>query len=117
MPHFVLECSADRVPDGLRRDALEAVRDAALASGLFDARDVKVRIRRYDDADVVTHHEIGFVHVFGYLREGRTDEQKRDLSARIVRALVALLPDAPLVSANLLEFDASYANRSMLERA
>lgn len=114
MPHFVLECSAALVPDRARPDVLGAVREAALASGLFDARDVKVRLRRYDDADSLTHEQTGWVHVFGYLRAGRTDEQKRALSAGLVGALTRLLPRAPVVSANLLEFDASYVNRSML---
>ncbi len=115
MPHFVLHCSASILERIHRPAILAAVRDAAQDTGLFSPADVKVRLLPFDAADSITHQDAEFLHAFGYLKAGRTDAQKAVLSRAVVGALAGLLPDVPIVSTNLLEFDdASYVNRTMM---
>jgi 5-carboxymethyl-2-hydroxymuconate isomerase len=37
--------------------------------------------------------------------QGRTQEQKKNLSERVVRALNALLPDVEIISVNVRDFE------------
>lgn len=93
---------------------MQAVFSAAEESGLFNVNDIKVRMRLY--ADYITGRgEDDFIHVFGYILEGRTDLQKNALSRAIVGTLKDLLPDVPVVSMNVMEFEkATYNNRHTL---
>ncbi len=115
MPHFVLHCSASLLDRYSKPDVLDAVRGAAQNSALFSPRDIKVRVLSFASDDSLMHEDAEFIHAFGYLKAGRTDAEKAGLSRSVVRALADLMPDVPIVSTNLLEFDdASYVNRGML---
>jgi 5-carboxymethyl-2-hydroxymuconate isomerase len=47
--------------------------------------------------------------------EGRNDNQKADLSKKIVSTLKIMFPDIPILSINLREFDkSSYCNKTMV---
>ena len=47
--------------------------------------------------------------------EGRSNEQKSDLSRKIVKGLASLFPSVPNIGANVIEFEnANYFNRNML---
>jgi 5-carboxymethyl-2-hydroxymuconate isomerase len=47
--------------------------------------------------------------------EGRNDEQKSDLSKKIVQRLTTMFPTVPNIGANVIEFEiANYCNRNML---
>lgn len=113
MPHFIIDCSEsilDRVdPDPLMR----AVYAAAESSGLFTRSGVggiKVRINPYRHSLNVDGRE-HFVHVFAHIMEGRTQDQKRQLSVAIVGALRELLPSVDIISMNVRDFEkATYCN-------
>lgn len=112
MPHFILDCSDDlfRVHD--KRQVMEVVFKAAEASGLFSVADIKVRIRPFTDF-ITGGDGDAFLHVFSYIMEGRTQQQKNDLSKSIVSALTKLFPDVAVVSMNVMEFErVTYNNRS-----
>ncbi|MBN9519020.1 5-carboxymethyl-2-hydroxymuconate Delta-isomerase [bacterium] len=117
MPHFVLECSESVLgltdPGGLMR----AVYAAAESTGLFargGVGGIKVRINPYRYALNVDAHE-HFVHVFAHVMEGRTREQKKDLSERVVRAIRALLPGVEIIAVNVADFErATYCNAPMV---
>jgi 5-carboxymethyl-2-hydroxymuconate isomerase len=118
MPHFIIDCSESVLgladPDELMR----SVYAAAEATGLFATSGVggiKVRLRPYRHFTNVDAHE-HFIHVFAYVMEGRTEEQKKALSERVVRALKELLPEVDIVSMNVRDFEkATYSNATMIE--
>ena len=92
---------------------MQKVYDTAEAANLFSKGDIKVRINPFK------HYNIGdtssFIHVFGNIMEGRTDEQKLKLSKAIVSTLKTMLPDVPIISMNIRDFEnANYCNRSMI---
>lgn len=113
MPHFIIDCSENVLNQASPETIMQKVYDTAYASNLFAKGDIKVRINPFKlynigDAD-------GFTHVFANIMEGRTDEQKLNLSRAIVSALKTMLPDVPIISMNIRDFEkANYCNRSMV---
>lgn len=108
MPHFIIECNKDttKVIDGMT--LVQKVFDVALQSGLFARANIKSRLKIYD-ASLVAGEDHDFIHVWGYIREGRPDQRKRELSENIVHAIQTLYKDAFLVSCDIRELDeASY---------
>src|SRR5262245_2170207 len=111
MPHFILDLNERLLTVHPPATLMRIVHDTADATGLFAKGDIKVRIRPYVHGTVGNAQQ-DFIHVFAYIMEGRTTEQKSALSRSIVRELMALYPDAPVISMNVMEFErATYANR------
>lgn len=116
MPHFILDCSRDLLDHHDRQRLMQTVFDAAGESRLFNSDDIKVRIRPYSEFIVGNSDKASFLHVFAYIMEGRTVSQKNDLSKSIVRRLKTLLPDVPVVSVNVMDFEkATYNNRNTVD--
>lgn len=114
MPHFIIDCSQDvllqRTPDEL----MDAVYEVADATGLFAPNDIKVRLQPYQYYRLGTGKK-NFLHVFGYIMEGRTTEQKTDLSRKICTRLSELLADISFLSVNISDFEAStYSNKALI---
>ncbi|WP_024771251.1 5-carboxymethyl-2-hydroxymuconate Delta-isomerase [Aquimarina macrocephali] len=114
MPHFILDCSEHIIQLKSPEEIIQAVYDAADATGLFTVGDIKVRINPFKYYTVGNTKD-DFIHVFGNLMEGRDDNQKADLSKKIVSTLKTMFPDVPILSINLREFEkSSYCNKTMV---
>ena len=117
MPHFVVHCSESVTRMAAPEDLFDAVFEAAESSGLFATTGVggiKVRLEPFRHYRVVEDRE-HFVHVFGYIMEGRTTEQKAALSTAVVGALKRLLPTVETISMNVTDFErATYRNATMV---
>lgn len=118
MPHFVIHCSESVTHMAAPQDIIDTVFEAAESSGLFAATGVggiKVRLETFRHYRVVEGRE-HFIHVFGWIMEGRTTEQKSALSTAVVRALKRLLPGVEVVSVNVSEFErATYRNAAIVD--
>jgi len=114
MPHFILDCSKHIITLKTPEEIIKNVYDTADSTGLFAKGDIKVRINPFQ------HYTIGntnddFIHVFGNIMEGRTDEQKLDLSKKIVTTLKTMFPNVPILSMNIREFEkSSYVKKDMV---
>lgn len=114
MPHFVVDCSENILRIHSPEEILRQIHDTAEATRLFKKGDIKVRIRAFE------HYTVGntrsdFVHVFGNIMEGRTTEQKANLSKQIVTRLKQMFPEVPVISINIREFEkATYSNRNLV---
>ncbi|WP_312286354.1 5-carboxymethyl-2-hydroxymuconate Delta-isomerase [Chryseobacterium gleum] len=114
MPHFIIECSQDILQQRTPDELLDAVYETADATGLFAPNDIKVRLQPYQ------YYRLGaskknFLHVFGYIMEGRTTEQKADLSRQITSLLSELLPDISFLSVSISDFEAAtYSNKALI---
>src|SRR5687767_8420192 len=110
MPHFIIDCSAEIIEQESPEAIMQAVYDVAEATGLFAVDDIKVRVRPYQ------YFKLGkdkrdFIHIFGHIMEGRSTEQKENLSRRIIERLNEMFPDVPILSINIDEFErATYSN-------
>lgn len=114
MPHFILDCSENILEIQEPRKVIEAVFETAFSTGLFERNDIKVRLNPFKHS-LVQSGESDFIHVFGNIMEGRTQEQKSNLSRAIVTTLNTLFPEVPIISINIRDFEkASYCNKSMI---
>ena len=114
MPHFIIDCSENILKLKTAEEILTAVHDTADATGLFKPGDIKVRIRPFT-IFTVGNTKSDFIHVFGNIMEGRTTQQKADLSKAIIIKLKSMLADVPVISINIFEFEkATYCNRNMM---
>ena len=114
MPHFIIDCSENIIGQKSPEEIMQAVYDVAEATGLFAVNDIKVRLRPYK------YYKLGegksdFIHIFGNIMEGRSTEQKENLSKRIVERLNEIFPDVSILSINIREFEkATYSNKALI---
>ncbi|MEJ1097127.1 MULTISPECIES: hypothetical protein [unclassified Pseudoxanthomonas] len=114
MPHFVVDCSQEILRIHDEESIITRLHRVAISSGLFDESDIKIRIRPF------TIHAVGggredFIHVFAWIMQGRSVEQRAALSKAIVSDLAEMFPLLPRIAANIAEFEqAAYFNRAMM---
>ncbi|MEE1673801.1 5-carboxymethyl-2-hydroxymuconate Delta-isomerase [Agarivorans aestuarii] len=114
MPHCVIECPADLARIVNFDVLVEAVHDAADASGLFSAGDVKARLV------LANHYRVGgkrapYVHTEVQILSGRSELQKKALANDIARAVCELLPRVEMISVEVRDIAVqAYANRASL---
>lgn len=93
---------------------MQAVYDVAEATGLFTVNDIKVRLRPYHYVKLGKGKR-DFIHIFGFIMEGRSTEQKENLSRRIIKRLNEMFPDTSILSINIGEFEkATYINKALI---
>lgn len=114
MPHFIVHCSSNVLNQVAVEELIHNVHDTALATELFGPRDIKVRVQAFDDF-TVGGEKNDFIHVFGHIMGGRTQEQKKDLALRVTRMINEMCPDVPIISMNVSDFEKStYCNKTMI---
>lgn len=93
---------------------MQTVYDEAMATGLFAQSVVKVRVLPFTEY-LVDGEASEFLHIYAHIMQGRTEYQKKDLADRIMRSLKLKLPDTPVLSINIDEFNkGSYSNRDLV---
>lgn len=114
MPHFIIDCSENILQQNSPDEIMQAVYDVAEASGLFAENDIKVRLRPYQYFKL-GNGKIDFIHIFGNIMEGRSTEQKAELSQKIIERLNEMFPDVSILSMNISEFErATYSNKALI---
>ena len=114
MPHFIIDCSEGILKSHSEEEIIEQVHISAVSTELFNKKDLKVRINSFKKYSTGDNRE-DFIHVFSNIMEGRTIEQKLNLSKTIVKDLVSMFPLVPNIGTNVIEFEkASYFNKNML---
>jgi 5-carboxymethyl-2-hydroxymuconate isomerase len=109
-----MDCSASVLE--LHDEALiiEQIHLVANETGLFDEGDIKVRVNSFKTYLVGNKRE-DFIHVFAHIMQGRTTQQKADLSKKVVGKLVMLFPKISNIAMNISDFEkATYCNRGMV---
>jgi 5-carboxymethyl-2-hydroxymuconate isomerase len=102
MPHCIIEYSSDVADQVSIDDLVEATFQGALSSGLFPEYDIKTRAVAY------RHYQTGstrdsFVHITIRLLSGRGDEQKADLSEKILAQIEPILPQVVSVGVEICD--------------
>ena len=114
MPQFIIDCSENIIEQESPDAIMQAVYEVAEATGLFAVNDIKVRLRPYH------YFKLGkgkkdFIHIFGHIMEGRSTEQRENLSRRIVERLNEMFPAISILSINIGEFEkATYSNKALI---
>jgi 5-carboxymethyl-2-hydroxymuconate isomerase len=114
MPHFVIHCSENIFELKAPKEMMQEVYDVARSTGLFDEGDIKVRIQPFKHYNVGSSDE-NFIHVFGYILEGRPTSQKANLSKHVITKLKMMFPEVRIISMNISDFEkATYCNKWMI---
>ena len=114
MPHFLIDCSADVLETKTKHQLMTAVHEAAMSTALFDTKDIKVRVRPFEEY-MVGGSDASFIHIFSHIMQGRTTEQKAALSRKVVEVVTQMFPNIKFVAMNVDEFmKATYCNKAML---
>ena len=114
MPHFIIDCSENIIQQRSPDEIMQAVCDVAEATGLFAVDDIKVRLCPYQYFKLGTGKK-DFIHIFGNIMEGRSPEQKANLSKKIIERLNEMFPDISILSINIREFEeATYSNKALI---
>ncbi|PHS57276.1 MAG: 5-carboxymethyl-2-hydroxymuconate isomerase [Sulfurimonas sp.] len=115
MPHFIIDCSEGILKSHNEDEIIKQVHISAISTKLFNKNDIKVRVnffKKYSTGD----KKEDFIHVFSNIMEGRTIEQKLNLSKTIVNDLALIFPLVPNIGTNVIEFErATYFNKNMLD--
>ena len=115
MPHFVIDCSSDVLKLQNPTEVLQSVHEVAVATNLFDEADIKVRLNPFKEHYLVGGKQEPFIHVFANIMEGRTKEQKANLSEQITRKLSQFFPEISFIAINIRDFEKeTYCNKSMI---
>ena len=114
MPHFIVDCSENTLELKDPKEILNEIFETAFSTGLFSEDAIKVRLNPFKYSLVLGGNS-DFIHVFGNIMEGRTADQKADLSKKIVSKLNQSFPEVPIISINIRDFEKSlYINKTML---
>ena len=114
MPHFIIDCSENIIQQKSPEEIMQAVYGAAEATGLFAVNDIKIRLRPYQYFKLATGKK-DFIHIFGNVMEGRSNEQKANLSKKIIERLNEMFPEISILSINICEFEkAAYSNKALI---
>jgi 5-carboxymethyl-2-hydroxymuconate isomerase len=100
MPHIIIDCPEKLLDQQKPAFVLSEIHNTVSETGLFKVTDIKVRINPYRFY-LTAGAEKDFIHVIAHIMEGRTPEQKKNLTERIVRKLSALFPQVEVVSADV----------------
>ena len=112
MPHLIIEYSESLATPEQVPPLLDAVHEAAVATGLFEESHIRTR------AIPVRFYRTGrgtapFIHAQLRILSGRTEEQKHGLSHAIVHAIRAHGWAAQVITAEVVDMDrATYAKYS-----
>ena len=110
MPHLVVEYFA---PDGLDRTAvLSGLLEAAVATGIMQRQDVKVRLLP-SEAILMGDGRASFIHVTASLLAGRTPEAKLQLSVALTDTLRRICPGIGAISADIRDMDPACYKKSL----
>ena len=104
MPHFVLDCSKSilSIHDG--ETITKKVHVAANSTGLFGEKNVQVRINTFDDYRKGNEKQ-DFIQVFASILEGRTPEQKLELSKAVIKELADMFPQVETIGIDILDLE------------
>lgn len=111
MPHFTIEASRELLNDELVDALLSALHEAAVATGIVQADDLKFRVIPIDFA-LVGGRRQPFVHLTAALLSGRSDQQKLSLSESLLKVICGYFPSVERCSTEIRDMhESSYKKR------
>ena len=113
MPHLIVEATEQTLENVSNSDLMHKMHATALATGLFDEKAIKVRVRTYEAALIVGKPD-QFVHVTVYLIDGRDKPTKKKLATAVHDEIRAICPNAASVSVDVRDLDREVYSKSSL---
>ena len=111
MPHFVIEYAREIEQQFDLKELLEITYQVGASSGLMKPEDIKIRARPYDYYKMAGAEDT-FVHTTIFLLEGRTNEQKEELSINLRSEQAKLMSRVNAISIDIRDMnDIAYKKR------
>ena len=105
MPHFVIDCSESLLSTHDAVTINEQVHKSASSTGLFgDGANIQVRLNPFKDS-FMAGKKVETMHVFASILEGRTKEQKLDLSKTVIKTLAGMFPDVENIGMDVIDLE------------
>ena len=112
MPHIIVEHSLDLVDPLKANGLLDTIFVAVESTGLFNLENIKVRLHPVDDYKLGLASS-GFIHVTCRIHQGKTEQQKQQLTQSVLNAIALWMQQARrscVITVELVELGrASYA--------
>ena len=113
MPHCIIEYSKTlntRVEPG---KLVEVVHESVLESGLFEANHIRVRAAAYED-HVIGYAVNDFIHVTLRILSGRNQQQKKELTERVLAALEMIGLTSISITVEVIDIDRETYSRKIV---
>ena len=111
MPHLIVEATEQTIEHLPNKELMQKLHDVAFATGLFDEKAIKVRVRGYETA-LIAGSPDEFVHVTIYLIDGRDKETKKRLASAVHDEVRDLCPNCASVSVDVRDLDREIYTKS-----
>jgi 5-carboxymethyl-2-hydroxymuconate isomerase len=113
MPHFIIDYSRDVEMRYDVKKIMQTAFEAGVESAVMQGADIKVRARAFDHYRMANEGD-SFVHVWVYLLEGRTDDQKEHVALILREKLQAYLVDVTSISIDIRDMNAQAYKKRLL---
>jgi 5-carboxymethyl-2-hydroxymuconate isomerase len=107
MPYFSLDCTERILVLKDPKVVLKEVLETAYSTGSFEKKNIKDRMDPFKYC-LVREGENDFIHFFGNIMQGRTDEQKVNSPKMIAEKLKELFTELPIISINIRDFEKEF---------
>ena len=115
MPHFVIDFSHSILAPHQDKLILQRVHEVVCETTLFVESDIKIRINPFVEYSV-GNTKSEFLHVFAHIMQGRTLEQRANLSRDVVAVLKEMFPQVVNIAMSVAEFEKdTYCHRNMID--
>ncbi|WP_420400473.1 5-carboxymethyl-2-hydroxymuconate Delta-isomerase [Flagellimonas sp.] len=113
MPHLVIECSERILKRKAPDQVIQTVYNTVISTDGF-SNNVMVRIIPFKHFITMGSND-DFIYICAHILEGRTTEQKKELSTKVITQLKEMFPELSKISMTFREFDkATFTNNSMV---
>ena len=112
MPHCIIEHSEDVLSSVNQRQLIDSVLTGTKKSELFQLDHIKLRTQSYEYYQKGDLKQAGFIHVTLRILQGRSVEQRRDLSEKVLLEFDNLALKSLTITVEIIEMEtASYSKR------
>ncbi len=113
MPHCIIEHSDEVLTSVNQQQLIDTVLTGAKKSELFELDHIKLRTQSYEYYQKGDVEQAGFIHVTMRILQGRTIEQRQDLSGRVLAEFDSLAVNDVTITVEIIEMEtASYSKAS-----
>jgi len=112
MPHCIIEHSEDVLSSVNQQQLIDTVLTGAKRSELFELDHIKLRTQSYEYYQKGDVKQAGFIHVTLRILEGRTEEQRQELSEKVLSEFDGLSLKHVTITVEIVEMEtASYSKK------
>ncbi|WP_299875956.1 5-carboxymethyl-2-hydroxymuconate Delta-isomerase [uncultured Cocleimonas sp.] len=112
MPHCIIEHSEDVLSSVNQQQLIDTVLTGAKKSALFELDHIKLRTQSYEYYQKGDVKQAGFIHVTLRILEGRTEEQRQELSEKVLSEFDGLSLKRVTITVEIVEMEtASYSKK------